>query len=81
MIDYTQTEDYACPECTWSLHVEKTIWDEFDEHQMILDYIQQQVLNHVKTSHGGKKMYKPLSQDYSTNPFMGYSGSSLTILT
>jgi hypothetical protein len=48
MNDYTQIEDYDCPECTWSLHVEKTIWDKFDEHQMILDYIQQQVLSSCK---------------------------------
>lgn len=77
MIDYTQVEDYDCPECEWSLHIEKTVWTEFDNHQDILDYIQDKVVEHGKT-HGidKNKPLFPVSKDisiYRSSPYVGYS--------
>jgi hypothetical protein len=86
MTDYTQVEDYDCPSCSWSLHIEKTVWNEFDNHQDILDYIQDKVTDHAKQNHGvdkGKALF-PVDKDintYKNSPYVGYSGSTLTILT
>jgi len=87
MNDYTEVEDYDCPECDWSLHVEKGVWDKFDDHQPILDYIQDQVLSHARENHGvdKSKALFPVDKDtsiYKNSPYVGYSGgSNLTILT
>ena len=80
MRDYTEIEDYDCPQCEWSLHVEKAIWNKFDDHQVILDYIQDQVLSHARQTHGvdkSKALY-PVDKDisiYKNSPFIHYSGS------
>ena len=80
MNDYTQIEDYDCPQCEWSLHVEKGVWNKFDDHQMILDYIQDQVLSHARQNHGvdKSKALFPVDKDisiYRNSPFIHYSGS------
>ena len=49
MSDYTQIEDYDCPECAWSLHVEKRVWSEIEDHSLVINYIDTQVKNHYKT--------------------------------
>jgi len=80
MRDYTEIEDYDCPQCEWSLHVEKGVWNKFDDHQVILDYIQDQVLSHARQTHGvdkSKALY-PVDKDisiYKNSPFIHYSGS------
>jgi hypothetical protein len=86
MDDYTEVEDYDCPDCSWSLHIDKRVWNEFDNHQDILDYIQDKVLDHARQNHGvdKSKALFPVDKDlniYKNSPFIGYSGSSLTIIT
>lgn len=81
MNDYTQIEDYDCPQCEWSLHVEKGVWKQFDDHQPILDYIQDQVLSHARQTHGVEKSKAlfPVDKDlniYKNSPFIHYSGSN-----
>lgn len=84
--DYTQVENYDCPDCSWSLHIEKTVWNEFDNHQDILDYIQDKVLEHARINHGvdKSKALFPVDKDisiYKNNPYIGYTGSeNLTII-
>ena len=80
MDDYTEVEDYDCTECDWSLHVEKEVWNKFDDHQVILDYIQDQVLSHARQNHGvdKSKALFPVDKDisiYRNSPFIHYSGS------
>lgn len=78
-VDYTQTEDYNCPECPWSLHVEKTVWETFPDHQIILDYIQEQITGHIKTHGVEKQRLHPLNKDisiYKNTPYVYYSGDS-----
>jgi hypothetical protein len=84
-IDYTQIENYDCPQCEWSLHIEKTVWTEFSNHQDILDYIKDKVNEHIKVHGGGRNKLHPITNnitDYSNTPYVGYSASpsSLTIL-
>ena len=49
MSDYTQIENYDCPECEWSLHVEKRVWSQIEDHSLVINYIHTQVSNHDKT--------------------------------
>lgn len=49
MNDYSQIEDYDCPKCAWSLHVETRVWNEIDNHPLIINYIHKQVSNHYIT--------------------------------
>jgi hypothetical protein len=81
MDDYTEIEDYDCHRCEWSLHVEKVVWDKFDNHQMILDYIQDQVLTHAKQTHGVDKSKSlfPVDKDiniYRNSPYVYYSNTT-----
>lgn len=84
--NYTEIEDYDCPQCDWSLHVSKGIWVIFDDHQPILDYIQDYVLAHAKENHGVQKSKAlfPVNKDlsiYKNSPYVGYTGSeNLTII-
>jgi hypothetical protein len=87
MDDYTEVEDYDCPECDWSLHIDKRVWNEFDNHQDILDYIQDKVLEHARQNHGvdKSKALFPVDKDisiYKNSKYVGYSASptSLTII-
>lgn len=83
--DYTQIEDYDCPDCEWSLHVEKGVWNKFDDHQDILDYIQDRVLEHART-HGvdKSKALFPVDKDisiYKNSPYVTHTQSeNLTII-
>ena len=81
MDDYTEVEDYDCPKCDWSLHVEKAIWNKFDDHQVILDYIQDKVLEHARQNHGVDKSKSlfPVDKDisiYKNSPYVYYSDKS-----
>jgi hypothetical protein len=49
-MDYFKVEDYDCPSCSWSLHVDRGVWEKFP-HQPILDYIQSKVQEHTKQEH------------------------------
>lgn len=82
-IDYTQVENYDCPQCPWSLHIEKTVWKEFDNHQDILDYIKEKVNEHIKVHGGGRNKLHPISNnisDYSNTPYVGHSASSSSLI-
>jgi hypothetical protein len=86
MRDYTEIEDYYCPDCEWSLHIEKTVWTQFDNHQDILDYIQDKIVAHAQT-HGVERksyLYNPSTIQYTDNPYITYTedteDSSLIIL-
>ena len=69
MSDYTQIEDYDCPECDWSLHVEKRVWSEMDNHSLVIDYIQSEVRKHDRTH--SKKMYEVLKpSDIGESPYL-----------
>lgn len=77
MSDYTQVENYDCPQCDWSLHVDMAVWNRFDDHQSILEYIQEQVIGHAKT-HGVQKSIPlfPVSKDiqlYKNCPYLYHS--------
>jgi hypothetical protein len=81
MDDYTEVEDYDCPECDWSLHIDKRVWNEFDNHQDILDYIQDKVLEHARQNHGVDKSKSlfPVDKDisiYKNSPYVYYSDGS-----
>ena len=86
LTDYENVEDYDCPSCSWSLHVDKGVWERFDDHQVILEYIQQQVMIHAKQNHGVDKSQPlfPVSKDlniYKNSPYVGYTQSeNLTII-
>ena len=82
MDDYTEIEDYDCPDCEWSLHIEKRVWIEFDNHQDILDYIQEKVVDHNKTL-GVKKELFPIDKDittYKESPYIEYTESDSLII-
>jgi ligand-binding sensor protein len=68
MSDYTQIEDYDCPECDWSLHVEKRVWSEMDNHSLVIDYIQSEVKKHDRTHK--TKMYEGLTADIGDSPYL-----------
>ena len=68
MNDYTQIEDYDCPKCKWSLHVEKRVWNEIDNHSLVITYIQLQVKNHDKT-------HEFKAPDIGTSPYLYISES------
>lgn len=84
-MDYTQTEDYDCPDCSWSLHVEKRVWDEVDDHSLVIAYIESQVFKHSQNHRVQKELY-PIDKDittYKDSPYVGYTESdesSLIIL-
>lgn len=65
-MNYTQIEDYDCPECEWSLHVEKRVWNEIDDHSLVINYIQLQVRNHNKI-HESKPSYP---SDIANSPYL-----------
>ena len=65
---YTQIEDYDCPECAWSLHVEKRVWSEIEDHSLVINYIDTQVKNHYKTHR--PKMYEGLTADIGESPYL-----------
>jgi hypothetical protein len=68
MSDYTQIEDYDCPECDWSLHVEKRVWSEMDNHSLVIDYIQSEVKKHDRTH---RRMYESLTpSDIGDSPYL-----------
>ena len=71
MSDYTQIEDYDCPQCKWSLHVEKRVWNEIDDHTLVINYIQTQVRNHNKTH--TPKLYN--TSDIGESPYFYVSPS------
>lgn len=77
MIDYTQIEDYDCPDCTWSIHVDKRVWQDVEDHSLVLAYIQSQVKNHNQT-HGVKKDID--LSPYNTSPYVQYSDTSNTLV-
>lgn len=68
-MDYTQIENYDCPQCSWSLHVEKRVWKEIDNHQSILEYIQLQVQKHNDICRINNAVEK------SNSPYIWYSDS------
>ena len=74
MRDYTQIEDYDCPECKWSLHVEKRVWNEIDDHTLVINYIQTQVRNHSKT-HGPKLYGSLMAPNIEESPYFYVSPS------
>jgi len=81
MDDYTEVEDYDCTECDWSLHVDKAVWNKFDDNQVILDYIQDQVMDHARQNHGVDKSKSlfPVDKDisiYRDSPYVYYSDKS-----
>ena len=83
MRDYTEIEDYDCPKCSWSLHIDKHVWQEFDNHQDILDYIKDKVNDHANQIHGGRNKLHPVSnniQDYSNTPYVGHSASPSSLI-
>ena len=65
-MNYTQIEDYDCPQCEWSLHVEKRVWNEIDDHSLVINYIQTQVKNHHKI-HESKPSYP---SDIANSPYL-----------
>ena len=68
MSDYTQIEDYDCPECDWSLHVEKRVWSEMDNHSLVINYIQSEVKKHDRTH---RRMYESLTpSDIGDSPYL-----------
>lgn len=83
--DYTQVENYNCPQCEWSLHIEKAVWTKFDNHQEILDYIQDKVLEHSR-NHGVDKSKPlfPVNKDisiYKNSPYLTHTQlENLTII-
>lgn len=79
MIDYTQIEDYDCPDCTWSIHVEKRVWDEVEDHSLVIAYIQSQVKNHNAT-HGVKKNTSIDYSLYNKSPYVHYSDTSNSLI-
>jgi hypothetical protein len=69
MSDYTQIEDYDCDQCAWSLHVEKRVWSETDNHSLVINYIQSEVKRHSNTHK--VKMYEGLKPaDIGDSPFL-----------
>jgi hypothetical protein len=78
MSDYTQIEDFDCPQCPWSLHIEKRVWNEIDDHSLVINYIETMVRDHNKI-HGNKAVSRDL-KDYITPYVTHTSGSALTIL-
>lgn len=72
-------EDYDCPSCSWSLHVESRVWEDFpNHHEGILTYIEQSLQKHIDENHGNKvKMYNLSSslEDYHSS-YIYYSGDS-----
>lgn len=68
MSDYTQIEDYDCPECAWSLHVEKRVWSETDNHPLVINYIQSEVKRHSNTHR--PKMYEGLTADIGDSAYL-----------
>jgi hypothetical protein len=65
-MNYTQIEDYDCDQCEWSLHVEKRVWNEIDNHTLVINYIETQVRNHDKTH--GSKILNP--SDIGESPYL-----------
>ena len=52
MENYTLITNYECPECQWSLNVEKDVWEKFPNmHEQILQYIEEKVVGHGKEFH------------------------------
>jgi hypothetical protein len=76
--DYTQMEDIDCPHCSWSLHIEKRVWSEIDDHSLVINYIETMVREHNKM-HGNKAVSRDL-KDYSSPYVTHTSGSALTVL-
>jgi hypothetical protein len=68
MSDYTQIEDYDCDQCAWSLHVEKRVWSETDNHSLVINYIQSEVKRHSNTHK--VKMYEGLTPDIGESPYL-----------
>lgn len=75
-MDYTEVEDYDCPRCEWSLHVEKRVWNDMEDHSLVLAYIQSQVSKHNKT-HG---VDKETIQLYKQSPYTYYSDTSNSLV-
>ena len=73
-IDYTKATDYDCPKCPWSLHVESRVWDEVEDHSLVIAYIQKEVTKHMGKTH----MYEVSKnlEDYNT-PYLYYSVDSV----
>ena len=69
MSDYTQIEYYDCPVCDWSLHVDKRVWSEIDDHSLVIEYILSQVKRHDKTH--ALKMYGTIKpSDIGESPYL-----------
>ena len=69
MSDYTQIEDYDCPVCDWSLHVEKRVWSEVDDHSPVIEYILSEVKKHDKTHIS--RMYESVKpSDIGESPYL-----------
>lgn len=54
-MDYTEIEHYDCPNCTWSMHVGKQVWDQALP-SLVIAYIEIELDKHEKRC-GGRKAY------------------------
>ncbi len=52
-ISYQSIKDFDCPLCSWQLHVEKNVWDDFpSHHEDIFRYIELKLNAHARDDHG-----------------------------
>jgi hypothetical protein len=75
-VDYIEVEDYDCPSCSWSLHVDRGVWEKFP-HQPILDYIQSKVQEHKRLAHDNKLFISaPNLESYINSPYIQWPKKS-----
>jgi hypothetical protein len=75
-MNYTDIDSYDCPSCSWSLHVEKAVWNKFPHYQ-ILQYIQSKVKAHAKNNHDNKMLAsKDNIAKYISSPYLEWPGKS-----